>query len=134
MSHYLDIETCMSDEKALVRALARMGYTTVETHKEPQNLYGYKGDMRTQKAEVIIRRNYVGQASNDIGYAKGPDGNFKAIISEYDSSKHNTEWQNKVSTYYNVEKAKMTYEKRNIKYTENCDDKGRIQLRARLSV
>jgi len=134
MSHYQDIDTCMKDEKALIRALARVGYNTVELHAEAQNLYGYQGDKREQKAEVIIRRAYVGSSSNDIGYVKGPDGNFKALISDYDSNKHNTEWQNKVSTYYNIEKAKMTYENKRMKYTETVDDKGRVQLKARLHV
>ena len=110
-----------------------MGYKP-EVHEEPKYLYGYQGDKREQKAEVIIRRAYVGSSSNDIGYVKGPDGNFKALISDYDSHKHNAEWQNKVSTYYNIEKAKLTCENKRMKYTETVDDKGRIQLIARLHV
>jgi hypothetical protein len=38
----------------------------------------------------------------------------------------------RLTTYFNIEQSKMTYEARNLKYTESMDDKGRIQLRAKL--
>ena len=39
---------------------------------------------RPERAEIVIRRGYVGHGSNDIGFARQLDGTFRAIISEYD--------------------------------------------------
>lgn len=64
----------------------------VEAHPEAQPLYGYQGDARPERAEVIVRRAYIGELSNDIGFAKGPDGAFQAIISEYDRATYDQSW------------------------------------------
>jgi len=132
MSHYLDLETQMIDEKALVKALGRMGYNNVETHANATNLYGYQGDMRPQKANVIVRRKYISSSANDIGWQKTEEGTFKAHISEFDSHRHNEDWQKKLATYYNVEKAKMAYDKRKIKCVESTDAQNRPTVKAYL--
>jgi hypothetical protein len=102
----------------------------IERHAEAKHLYGYQNDQRAQTAHVIIRRQYVGGAANDVGFVRQADGSYKAIISEYDSSHYNQTWLNRLTTYYNVEKSKMELESRKIPYTESVDDKGRIQLKA----
>lgn len=133
MSHYLEIETNVCDQDALVRALGRVGFEgQVEVHETAQALYGYRGDRRKQKAHVIVRREHVGSASNDIGFERMPSGKFKSHISEYDtnSAGYDEEWQERLYTYYGVEKAKQEYEVRNIKYTEDVDEKERPRLRA----
>lgn len=63
----------------------------VEVHHEPVNLFGYKGDIRDEKAEIICRRGFVsnylgGGASNDAGFTL-KDGCFEAIISDYDNGR-----------------------------------------------
>jgi hypothetical protein len=69
-------------------------------HDKPQQLYGYQGDLRKQRAEVIGRRKHVGSASNDIGFARQPDGSFDAIISGYDAYRHNQEWLARLTQSY----------------------------------
>lgn len=130
MSHYVDIETEITDQKALVRALERLGFENkIEIHSSTRNLYGYRGDLRDQKANIIIRKKYVGTAANDIGFEKLSNGKYKAHISEYDHNKYGEKWQNKLFTLYNVEKSKMECEKYNLKYTEDVDEKERPRLR-----
>lgn len=51
-------------------------------------------------AEVIIRRQYIGAASNDIGFKQQNDGQFEAIISEYDCQQYSQEWLNKLTQRY----------------------------------
>ncbi len=85
---------------ALVKALADLGFNNVELHQNPQSLYGYVGDVRAEKAEVIIRRQYVGSASNDIGFKKRFDGTFEAIISDYDRGKYSQDWLNQLAERY----------------------------------
>jgi major membrane immunogen (membrane-anchored lipoprotein) len=130
MSHYVDIETEITDQTALVRALERCGFKNkIEIHEKAVNLYGYRGDVREQKANVIIRRKYVGTAANDIGFEKLNDGTYKAHISEYDHNQYNKKWQKKLLTLCNVEKAKIECEKYNLQYTEDVDEKQRPRLR-----
>ena len=94
MSAYATLETVYKDRECLVQALADMGYKDVEVHDEAQNLVGYHGDTRAEKANVIVRRKFVGSAANDIGFVKDETGRYKAIISKFDSGKHNTKWLN----------------------------------------
>jgi hypothetical protein len=92
MSHFTRVHTSLRDAGLLIAALAELGYRDVEVHDQPQVLYGYLGDERQQRAEIIIRRKHVGGASNDIGFACQPDGTFEAIISEFDRGKHGGRW------------------------------------------
>lgn len=85
MSKYAELRTVIGDGPILADALRDLGYRP-EVTGEPQSLHGYMGDQRPEKATIIIRRNQLDSASNDIGFARGPDGTFRAIISEYDRS------------------------------------------------
>jgi hypothetical protein len=100
MSAYSTLETIYRDRDCLVVALADMGYTTVEVHEDAQNLQGYHGDMREQKANVIVRRQYIGAASNDLGFVKKEDGTYAAVVSDFDSRKHNTKWYDSLKRSY----------------------------------
>lgn len=100
MSHFTRVRTTLRDPELLVKALATAGFTTVEVHDSPQTLYGYQGDARPERAEVIIRRRHVGRLSNDIGFRRREDGSFEAIISEYDRRRHDQQWLTKVARAY----------------------------------
>jgi len=84
MSAFRNYETQFRDQQCLVDALKELGYAP-EVHEKPVHLFGYHGDKREQTAEVVIRRNQVGSASNDVGYKRNDDGSFSAIISDYDN-------------------------------------------------
>jgi hypothetical protein len=63
-------------------ALADLGYADVE-EGERLPLYGYQGDRRPETADIVIRRKFVGAASNDLGFARTNQG-YTPIVSEYD--------------------------------------------------
>jgi hypothetical protein len=100
LSHFTRIRTQLRDAEVLVEALHAVGHQHVEVHDEPQILYGFQGDPRPEKAEVVIRRVHVGAASNDIGFARGRDGAFEAIISDYDRRRYGTAWLAKLTHSY----------------------------------
>lgn len=100
MSHFTCIKTQIKNQDTLIQALSDVGFNDVEVHKTPQHLYGYQGDLREQTAEVIIRRQYIGVASNDIGFKQQDDGQFEAIISEYDCQQYSQEWLNNLTQRY----------------------------------
>lgn len=83
MSKYCTFtDMVFKDRRLLLTALADLGYTEVE-EGEALPLFGYQGDQRTETAEIVVRRRYVGSASNDLGFARTPQG-FVPVISEYD--------------------------------------------------
>lgn len=100
MSHFTCIKTQIKNRDTLIQALADVGFDNVEVHENAQHLYGYQGDVRTQTAEVIIRRNYIGVSSNDIGFKQQDDGQFEAIISEFDCQNYSQQWLNNLTQRY----------------------------------
>jgi hypothetical protein len=100
MSHYSKIDTEICDVEALKRALKEVGYAYVETHSDAQHLFGYQGDRRREKANIIIRRKHISQASNDIGFVKTEKGTYRAIVSEYDQGILGNDWVDKVCKTY----------------------------------
>lgn len=86
MSHYTKVKTQIKNRACLVKALEDLGFKgKIEIYDNPKSLYGYQNDERQQKANVIIRRQDVGGAANDIGFVLREDGTYEAIISEYDT-------------------------------------------------
>lgn len=84
MSHYTELETEFKDKDCLVKALQDMGYHPEVG--EQLSLYGYQGDVRPQKASIVIRRKEVGSASNDIGFVYDKSTkSYRQIISEFDT-------------------------------------------------
>jgi hypothetical protein len=100
MSHFTRVRTALREPDLLAQALATLGFTTVETHDTPQTLYGYQGDARPERAEVIIRRRHIGRLSNDIGFRRRDDGTFEAVISEFDRSRYDQPWLTKLARAY----------------------------------
>ncbi len=111
MSMFLSKGTCMNDQKVLHKVL-KTRFQEVESHESPQQLIDFVGKATTyldaagDKAEVIVRRKFVGGSANDIGFKRNAMGNFDAIISQFDSNKHNEKWLENLSKDYLVEKAK----------------------------
>ncbi len=103
MSAYITLTTPMTDEESLLAALAELGFDErkVEVHASPVELVGYQGDRRTQTATLIIRRQHIGPASNDIGFVSTPTG-YKAVVSAYDRRAFGPAWLSKLDASYQV--------------------------------
>jgi hypothetical protein len=131
MSHYSEVVIELTDEGCLVAALSRLGFKgRVEVHREAQPLYGYQGDVRAQKAHVIIRREHVGRAANDLGFERQADGKYRVWVSEYDQkyNKYDETWMGKLKQAYGVEKARAEAKKKGYRVSEQKLDDGRIRL------
>jgi hypothetical protein len=131
MSHYSEVVIEMTDQGCLVAALERLGFKgKIEIHKEPQSLYGYHGDVRSQKAHVIIRREHVGWAANDLGFERQANGKYRIWVSEFDGN-HNgydNAWMGKLKQAYGVEKARVEAKKKGYRVSEQKLDDGRIRI------
>lgn len=97
MSHFteMSVNFLQKNEAQLVKALEEcFGEGSVEIHNEGAALMGYGGDNRAKlpknnpnyapPCHLIIRRENVGGASNDVGYRRTEDGKYVAYISDYD--------------------------------------------------
>ncbi|GET35605.1 DUF1257 domain-containing protein [Microseira wollei] len=102
MSHFTAIKTQIRDLNALVKALEDIGFKDkLEIHETAQGLYGFQDDLRPETAEVIIRRKYLGAASNDIGFKKQEDDTYEAVISSYDRAyNYGQQWVNELTQRY----------------------------------
>lgn len=89
MSEYMACKTEFSDVQMLKDALTDVGVKAehIEHHEEARSLQGYHGDAREQRAHIIIRRQFIGAASNDIGFEKMEDGKYRAWVSDFDKSR-----------------------------------------------
>ncbi|TAK35998.1 MAG: DUF1257 domain-containing protein [Chloroflexota bacterium] len=66
----------------LKAALADLGYAIVE-EGDHLPLYGYQGDLRPERAALVVRRQHLTRASNDLGFQRTDQG-YVPVISEYD--------------------------------------------------
>src|SRR3954447_4211597 len=83
MSKYLIFpEILFKDRRLLLAALAEIGFANVE-EGEQIPLFGYQGDRRPETAEIVVLRQTIGPASNDLVFTRTPDG-YVPIVSEYD--------------------------------------------------
>ncbi|HVX45945.1 MAG TPA: DUF1257 domain-containing protein [Mycobacteriales bacterium] len=129
MSHFTTLTTQITDQDALCAALADVGYADLEVHAEPQPLYGYRGDRRADRAHVIIRREHVGEVSNDIGFRRQDDGHFLAVISEYDRHRHDEAWLGRVTARHAYHVTRQTLAAQGFDVTEETAERdGTVRL------
>lgn len=93
----------MTDRECLLAALTDLGFdaTKVEDHAVPVQLVGYAGDQRVQTANIVIRRQHVGAASNDVGFLATSTG-YQALVSGYDHPRFGAGWITQLSHRYQV--------------------------------
>lgn len=129
MSKYNQVETQYKDRDCLVDALGDMGYTDVEVHEVAQNLVGYHGDLRQQKANVIVRRKHISHSANDLGFVQQEDGTFAMIVSDFDQGKHNAQWNAKLKGAYGERGAMKVARKKGFHFLGKTVVNGKTQLR-----
>jgi len=92
-------DVVFKDRRLLLAALADVGYPDVE-QGEALSLFGYQGDRRPETAEIVVRRQHVGAASNDLGFTRTERG-YVPIVSEYDQrTLHQGQFLVKLRTAY----------------------------------
>lgn len=144
MSAYHEQTTQFKDRDLLVSALNECGYgpETISLYQTPQPLYDFhnrktsylgltdsKGKSMHDTAEIIIRREHVGPSANDVGFRLNLiTGCYGAVISEFDSYKHNEAWLNRLKVAY-AEKGIMRQATRaGLKFTGRKQVNGKTQL------
>jgi len=136
MSHFTQVRTRITSLEALLNALSDLGFDErkVEVHEAPVHLQGYRGDERRQKAHVVISKQHVGTASNDIGFEKQPDGTYRVWISEFDRTRYGNPWMNRLTQRYAYHATKRTMSQQGFEIAEEKAERtGEIRLLLRRS-
>jgi len=136
VSAYTRVATKIKRPSCLIKALQKLGFKShmIETFDTAMGLKGYHGDVRSQKAHIRIKgsgwgnQNYVGNASNDLGWEKLEDGSFAFHVSDYDQSKYDRAWQNKLLNYYAAEVVREVAEENSFFIEEEEEINGEITL------
>lgn len=86
MSRYFAVEGIrFTDQSAVLAACRALGFSP-EAVPEGRALVDWLGHTdQGRVAHLIIPREQVGSASNDIGFQRQADGSYALIISEFDS-------------------------------------------------
>lgn len=87
LSKFVTFEgVCFKSRELLLKALAELGYPETKIEEgEALHLNGYRGDRRQETAEIVIRREHLTSASNDLGFRRTTDAGYVVVISEYDT-------------------------------------------------
>lgn len=94
MSHYATVEMEFKFEEELIQALrAVYGEENVEVHQKEVDLMNWNGVKSGKTANIIVRKQFIHNLSNDLGFQKTETGyrmfvdqshsKTKEIVSEY---------------------------------------------------
>lgn len=133
MSKYLVMELEVNNVEDIVAGLKAIGFPgeCIEVHETPVYLNGYLGDQRTNKANIIVRRENVRKymntsLPNDIGFLRTKDGAYNAVVSDYD-----TRWWNQTKGKFQQQAvvSKLTREARQKGYQiQQVKENGKIRM------
>jgi hypothetical protein len=87
MSAYKRIECSFKDKNTLIESLKEAGFKPV-IYEDKRPLVGYMNDTREEKAEIIVPKNQISTASNDLGFSYNENKKeYTMICSDYDLHK-----------------------------------------------
>lgn len=131
MSKYMRVETVFKDEDTLRQALTDVcqGRGIQFERGQALTLYGFRGKARAETGEYVIRRNFVGRAANDLGFARKADGTFEAVISQFDSRTEGMKILNEVRQRYTHLQVEKLARARGMRVEEVKDPSGTIRLK-----
>jgi hypothetical protein len=81
LSEYAVIQTQFREPAVLAAALTDLGFpaSVIEWHQEPVRLRGPTIEVPGY-AHLVIRGWHVGPGANDLGFVRGPEGAFHALV------------------------------------------------------
>ena len=147
-SRYVVGEVCFEDLDSLVEVMERQfGKGSVERSVSGNNgliAYGYQGDSREGEiglVAAVVRRQYVGSASNDLPIRREADGTYRVIVSDYDAGHipGRLKWsgvhghkaiEGRFAQAYGVQVLRKTLPALGYKLEEVVEPDGTVQVRA----
>ncbi len=134
ISEYTIVQCEYADVDCIKAALEELGYV-FEEHSVAQRLRGWRGELRQQDANIIIRQQNVGRSSNDVGFRKKSNGKYELIISEYDlrAGETKTKLMSRMKPLYAKHRHLKSLKRLRTKVTSiKAMEDGRIKIKARI--
>lgn len=132
MSHFSRVATKMVDSDLLVLALTDLGFSReyIEVHEQAQPLAFFAVADAGQTAEVIIRRRHIppglwGDATNDLGFKRHPDGCFTAII---DEESFDSDWTRRLFQRYAYQATIKHLTEQGFSLLQTTDEQGALVM------
>lgn len=136
MSKFYTQEVEFTDKECLVKAIKEINKHPLVGEDLP--LYGYRGDMRKEKADIVIERKELIGGSNDLGFKfNKTKGKFDMIISEYDRNQRRvTEIVNNIKKNYSAFKVEKEAKVNGFTVTKskNKDNSIRLNLKRKKKI
>ncbi len=134
MSAYKRIQCKIVNKECLCQALDNLNLTYT-IHDTPVSLRGYEGQLRSQKAEIVVAKEKINEhftgASNDIGFAwNAKEEAYDMICSEYDAQ---CQVPQRIMQSYAVVVIQKAAQANRFSIKQNVDAK-QLQSKARRSV
>ena len=139
VSHYCEVQIEMQgSEEVLVLALCGMEFrnglklkaSDILRFKERVALFGFVGDVREQKAHIVIPgagrpgcKNLVGGLSNDLGFERKSNGKWSFYVSENEAHYYDAAWQKRLLSKWAQATAEVDAESKHRSYVTTEDDR-----------
>jgi|WetSurMetagenome_2_1015567.scaffolds.fasta_scaffold456720_3 hypothetical protein len=144
MSHFVEMQVPfdVKNEAHLIAALEKQfGVGNVQANPGGIALHGYEGNDRSKldhsnpnwapRCEIVIRRQHVGNASNDVGYHRLENGKYAAYVSDFDRAHHyGADKQGLVAQEYTLRVAEARLKAQGYTLQRETDTAGHVHLKA----
>jgi hypothetical protein len=135
LSEYAVIQTQFRDVAVLAAALADAGFpaSAIEWHEEPALLRGPTIEV-PGVAHLVIRGRHVGPGGNDLGFVRGSDGVFHALVGTMEQrtrgwhGPYDQAWLGRLAAAYAVRQLAAQYQAKGWRVTINRHADGVVEL------
>ena len=135
LSEYAVIQTQFRDAAVLAAALTDVGFPAraIEWHEEPATLRGPTIEVAAS-AQLVIRGRHVGPGANDLGFIRGRDGVFHALVGTMEQrtrgwhGPYDQTWLGRLAAAYAVRQLAVQYQAKGWRVTITRDEAGVVEL------
>jgi hypothetical protein len=135
LSEYAVIQTQFRDAAVLAAALTDLGFAAgaIEWHEEPAVLRGPTIEVAAY-AQLVIRGRHVGPGANDLGFIRGRDGVFHALVGTMEQrtrgwhGPYDQTWLGRLATAYAVRQLAGQYQAKGWRVTVTRQADGVVEL------
>jgi hypothetical protein len=135
LSEYAVIQTQFRDAAVLAAALTDIGFPAqaIEWHEEPAVLHGPTIEVPGY-AHLVIRGQHVGPGANDLGFVRGSDGVFQALVGVMEQRSrgwhgpNDQTWLGRLAAAYAVRQLAAQYQAKGWRVTITRQADGVVEL------
>jgi Protein of unknown function (DUF1257) len=135
LSEYAVIQTQFRDAAVLAAALTDLGFPAraIEWHEEPAVLRGPTIEVAGY-AQLVIRGRHVGPGANDLGFVRGRDGVFYALVGTMEQrtrgwhGPYDQTWLGRLAAAYAVRQLAVQYQGKGWRVTVTPQADGVVEL------